>query len=186
MKAAVIEIPAIGADGADYPVEKMEAHRKGLLHHAISVFVTDGARALIQQRALSKYHCGGLWANACCSHPHWGESAESAARRRPFEELGARLDPVRVGGAEYRADVGGGLIEHERVAMFTALVDPDALVLALNPEEVAATRWVTRDELEAERAAAPAVIAPWFAIYLDRFPALPFAAPDEARAILAA
>ena len=70
-------------------MEKMEAHRKGLLHRAFSVFIfdTDG-KMLLQQRAAEKYHGGLLWTNACCSHPYPGENEQAAAERRLQEELG--------------------------------------------------------------------------------------------------
>ena len=79
-------------DEQDRPVgtcEKMEAHQKGLLHRAFSVFLFDRAgRMLLQQRALHKYHSGGLWTNACCSHPFPGEEVLAAATRRLQEEMG--------------------------------------------------------------------------------------------------
>jgi isopentenyl-diphosphate Delta-isomerase len=69
---------------------------------------------LIQQRALGKYHTPGLWANTCCTHPHWGEDL-ACARRRLREELGITGWRWPAGQVEYRADVGGGLTEHEVV-----------------------------------------------------------------------
>ena len=55
--------------------EKIDAHRKGLLHRAFSLFIYDSKlnKMLIQRRAINKYHSGGLWTNACCSHPRKGE-----------------------------------------------------------------------------------------------------------------
>ena len=80
-------IPA-WVEGVLQPVEKLEAHRKGLRHLAISVFVTRGNKVLLQQRALSTYHTPGLWANTCCTHPYWGEDAPTCAARRLGQELG--------------------------------------------------------------------------------------------------
>ena len=77
-----ITIPAIAADESLYPIEKIEAHRLGVLHQAVSIFVFCGADLLVQRRAAGKYHCGGLWANSCCSHPHWGETLQDCAERR--------------------------------------------------------------------------------------------------------
>ena len=74
MSKKEIIIPAIAEDGTLYPVEKMAAHRAGQQHLAISVFVFSQNRLLLQQRAASKYHCPGKWANTCCTHPHWGET----------------------------------------------------------------------------------------------------------------
>ena len=75
-------------DGNLTPVDKLEVHRRGLRHPAVSVFVMDGSRTLLQRRALGKYHTPGLWANACCTHPHWGEAALDCAARRLYQELG--------------------------------------------------------------------------------------------------
>ncbi|HAJ18865.1 MAG TPA: isopentenyl-diphosphate delta-isomerase, partial [Rhodospirillaceae bacterium] len=55
-------IPAIASDQSLYPIEKMEAHRRGVFHQAISAFVfSQSGELLIQRRAAEKYHCGGLW-----------------------------------------------------------------------------------------------------------------------------
>lgn len=173
-KKAAIMIPAIGEDGSLFPIDKLEAHEKAQLHLAISVFIFDGDHLLIQQRARSKYHCGGLWANTCCSHPHWNESLDAAAARRLDEELGFRLPLRSVGQTDYEADVGGGLTEHERVTLFTGSADRDALELRPDPEEVEATRWVSIPDLTLAMGKNPEQFAPWFRIYLERFPGLDF------------
>src|SRR6476660_5400668 len=85
-------------------MEKMEAHRLGILHRAFSVFVFNGrGEMLLQQRALGKYHSGGLWTNACCSHPRPGEEVSSAAGRRLFEELGFETELKPIFKFVYRA-----------------------------------------------------------------------------------
>ncbi|SEA34117.1 isopentenyl-diphosphate Delta-isomerase [Rubrimonas cliftonensis] len=172
-RGAQITIPAIAGDGSLYPVEKLAAHQLGLRHVAISAFVFDGPRLLIQRRALGKYHCGGLWANTVCSHPHWGESPAAAAARRLEEELGLRVGLSPAGEFDYRADVGAGLIEDEHVHMFLGRAGADA-ALYPDPEEVAETRWVTREAMQAEIAAAPERFTPWFRIYVGRWPAFDF------------
>ena len=151
-----ITIPAIADDGTLYPMEKLRAHELGVLHLAISVFVFSPAgELLIQRRAHDKYHCGGLWANTCCSHPHWNEDIAACAHRRLQDELGASLPLQPIGMVEYRADVGNGLTEHERVHMFTGTADPDMFQLVLNSDEVAETRWVSIAELQKEMAQTP-------------------------------
>ena len=98
------------------PFEKLAAHQQGLRHLAVSVFVMRAGEILIQRRALGKYHTPGLWANTCCTHPNWGEAPLDCAHRRLNEELGITgLALDHRGQVEYRADVGGGLIEHELV-----------------------------------------------------------------------
>ena len=158
-------IPA-WVDGALVPVEKLEVHRRGLRHKAVSVFVVTADRILIQKRAATKYHTPGLWANACCTHPHWGEDDRTCAARRLDEELG--IDGLRLehrGAIEYRADVGGGLTEHEVAEIFVGTATDD-LPTALNPEEVDAVRWVTPAALAQEIAADPGRFTPWLRIYL--------------------
>ena len=171
---APIMIPAVMDDGSLVPIEKMEAHRKGQLHLAISAFVFDPAgRLLVQRRAAGKYHCPGQWANTCCTHPHWNEPIASAARRRLDEELGiGGLDLTERRTIDYRADVGNDLIEHERVTMYVATADPNALRMDLNPEEVDAVDWLSADELAERLRDTPETLTPWFRIYLERFPNL--------------
>lgn len=158
-------IPA-WVEGRLVPFDKLGAHREGLRHKAVSVFLLDGERVLIQRRAMGKYHTPGLWANTCCTHPHWDEAPEDCARRRLAEELGIKgVDPVFADRVEYRADVGGGMTEHEVVDIFTARA-PEGLSVRPNPDEVMAVRWVALAELISEVAAAPERFTPWLRIYL--------------------
>lgn len=171
-----IMIPA-WVDGALTPVEKLDAHLRGLRHKAVSVFVMAGDALLIQRRALGKYHTPGLWANTCCTHPEWDEDDATCAVRRLQEELGIEgVQPQPRGQVEYRADVGGGLIEHELVEVF--VVDATrALPLALNPDEVMDTRWVTLDDLAQDIATTPDLFTPWLRIYLEKHSEMIFGAP---------
>ncbi|MEL6233418.1 MAG: isopentenyl-diphosphate delta-isomerase [Pseudomonadota bacterium] len=154
-------------DGQLTPIEKLDVHRRGLRHKAISVFVMRGHETLLQQRALGKYHTPGLWANSCCTHPHWQESPGECASRRLFEELGITgLSLHYREQVEYRADVGSGLIEHEVVDIFTAFA-PFQLKLQPNPEEVLSVRWVPLPVLRREIAANPERFTPWLRIYLE-------------------
>lgn len=159
------KIPA-WVDGRLMPVGKLEVHQRGLRHKAVSVFVTQGSRVLIQRRALSKYHTPGLWANTCCTHPRWDEDPATCAVRRLREELGITgLFPAFADRVEYRADVGNGLIEHELVDIFVAEA-PATLAFTLNPEEVAETRWVDLYDLSAEVLRCPDRFTPWLRIYM--------------------
>ena len=170
-------IPA-WVDGTLTPVEKLAVHQRGLRHRAVSVFVMRGNAVLIQKRAAGKYHSPGLWANTCCTHPLWEETALDCAQRRLAQELGIHgLAPRHVGQVEYRAEVGNGLTEHEVVEIFVAEA-PDDLPLALNPAEVAETRWVDLDSLATDVAHDPARYSAWLAIYLAEHRGLIFAAPD--------
>jgi len=167
-------------DGVLTPVEKLAAHRRGLRHKAVSVFVMDGPRVLLQKRAAGKYHTPGLWTNTCCTHPDWHEAAEACAVRRLGEELGiAGLAPVHRGRVEYRAEVGGGLIEHEVVDIFTAEADA-SLRVRPNPEEVEEVRWAAIGTLEDEIAIRPEAFTPWLRIYLAQHSDMIFGARTEA------
>jgi len=153
--------------GTLQPIDKLRVHREGLRHKAVSVFVMDGTRVLIQQRAMSKYHTPGLWANTCCTHPHWGESPIDCALRRLNEELGIKgLYPVYRDTVEYCADVGAGMIENEIVDVFLADAK-QSLPVDLNPAEVNNVRWVDFYELSADVARHPERYTPWLKIYLQ-------------------
>jgi isopentenyl-diphosphate delta-isomerase len=160
-------IPA-WVDGRLTPVGKLEVHRRGLRHKAVSVFVTEGPRVLIQRRALSKYHTPGLWANTCCTHPRWDEDPAACAVRRLREELGITgLFPSHRDRVEYRADVGSGLIEHELVDIFLADAPADLRIVPV-PAEVAEVRWIDIYDLAAEIGRWPERFTPWLRIYMDQ------------------
>lgn len=153
-------------NGALTPVEKLEAHKRGLRHKAVSVFLIDGNQTLIQRRALGKYHTPGLWANTCCTHPGWDEPAPDCAKRRLEEELGITgVTLSHVDQVEYRADVGGGLIEHEVVDIFRGEAGRSTTI-APNPAEVMDTRWLSFEELATEIAMTPEKFTPWLRIYM--------------------
>jgi isopentenyl-diphosphate Delta-isomerase len=167
-------IPAIAADGSLFPIEKLAAHQSGILHQAVSIFVFCGSDLLIQKRALTKYHCGGMWANTTCTHPHWGESLATSAHRRLREEMGfdIALSPTNV--IDYQADVTNGLREHERVQIYVAYVNRAELEIDLNQAEVIDFAWANIEYLKENARAQPELYAPWFRIYLNRWEDLGF------------
>ncbi len=140
--------------------EKMDVHRRGLLHRAFSVFLFDGDRLLIQQRAAGKYHCAGLWANTCCSHPRAGQTLREAVSRRLAEECGITGVPVREAGRfVYRAVFANGLTEYEVDHVF---VGEYAGAFSPDPDEIADLRYVPLPELKQEMLVRPEKYAPWF------------------------
>jgi len=174
----LIEVDA--EDTAVGPVKKWEAHRRGTsrLHRAFSLLVFDEeGRLLVQQRAACKTLFPGLWANTCCSHPRYGgvEAEEArhlgvrrAAARRVREELGAHVPKESMHCALrmlYRATYDEEWEEWELDHILVAHV-PTGLPLCLNPDEVAAVRWVTR----AEFATWPD-LTPWCAALRERLDA---------------
>ena len=146
-------------------IAKMEAHRKGILHRAFSIFVFDEVdRLLLQRRAAGKYHSGGLWSNTCCGHPKPGESLLGAAHRRLHEEMGFDC-PLRVEfGFVYRASLDGGLVEHEFdhvvVGRFQGNPAPD-------PREVGEWKWAFAPAVQAQLAGEPEAFTAWFPAALD-------------------
>lgn len=158
-------IPA-WVNGTLTPVEKLEAHQKGIRHKAISVFLMRGDKVLLQRRAMGKYHTPGLWANTCCTHPHWGETALDCAVRRLGQELG--LVDIKLtfrDTVEYRADVGGGLIEHEVVDIFVGEL-PKGQEPQPDPDEVMDTIWQPLPDLMQAVVETPRSFTPWLRIYL--------------------
>jgi isopentenyl-diphosphate Delta-isomerase len=151
---------------------KLEAHRAAVRHRAFSVFVTDSAgNVLLQSRARTKYHSGGLWSNACCGHPRVGEAPAEAARRRLFEEMGVDVPLQPCGILDYTAALPNGWHENEVVHLFTGISDADPAPAA---EEVEAWRRLSPDELRQEAARDRDAFTAWFRIYMDRVPHLAF------------
>lgn len=141
---------------------KTEVHQKGLLHRAFSVFLFDGDTLLLQRRALDKYHCGGLWANTCCSHPRPGETVKGAAVRRLREELGIVLPEEALSEVHafvYRAPFPNGLTEFEYDHVLVGEYGGD---YCCNPEEVASARRIRLKELKESIRTSPEKYTPWF------------------------
>lgn len=153
--------------------EKLEAHRGARLHRAFSVFLYRIRRGrieiLLQQRQKDKYHCGGLWANTCCSHPRMGEEVTVAGKRRLVEEVGIQLDTplADVGWFHYKAEFDNGLTEHEIDHVLIAPFDKDAGDITFNPEEVETLCWLSLEEIDSDLKSHPAKYAPWFPLALQ-------------------
>ena len=146
-------------------MEKMEAHEKALLHRAFSVFVFNHeGKMLLQQRALTKYHSGGLWTNTCCSHPRDGETPEEAGMRRLQEEMGFTCSLKKAFHFTYKAPFSNGLTEHE---FDHVLIGEYEAKPEVNPEEVASYKWVTWNELLEDVKSSPEKYTEWFKIALD-------------------
>ncbi len=145
-------------------LEKLRAHMEGALHRAFSVFVFNArGEMMLQRRAAAKYHSGGLWSNTCCSHPRPGEAVAAAAHRRLREEMGFDCALDEAFRFVYRADVGGGLTEHEYDHVFVGRFDGEP---ALNPAEVEAWRWVSTDQVCREVETTPEAFTFWFRVAL--------------------
>ncbi|HEV3471368.1 MAG TPA: isopentenyl-diphosphate Delta-isomerase [Pyrinomonadaceae bacterium] len=144
---------------------KLEAHREGALHRAFSVFVFDRrGRLLLQKRAAGKYHSGGLWSNTACGHPRPGEATAEAARRRLREEMNFDCELREAFGFVYRAELRGGLVEHEYDHVFVGVYDgepsPDAA-------EVEDWKWLSVEELRRGLEAEPERYSPWLRLAVE-------------------
>lgn len=149
---------------------KMEAHQNGgKLHRAFSICVFNSkGEMMLQMRAKSKYHCGGLWTNACCSHPRDGETIEHAIHRRLMEEMGFDCLLKEIFSMIYRAPFENGLTEHEFDHFYFGKFDGEPKP---NPEEVGDWKWANVKELLADAKKNPKKYTPWFVIGLGKMEA---------------
>jgi isopentenyl-diphosphate delta-isomerase len=151
-------------DNAIGTMEKMEAHEKGLLHRAFSVLIFNSkGELLIQKRASTKYHSGGLWTNTCCSHPTPQESIEQAAKRRLKEEMGIEAEPAFTYKFIYKTDLDKNLIEYEVDHVLTAQFDGEPKV---NENEVEDWKYVSLKELQRDAQNNPHLYTEWFKLIL--------------------
>jgi isopentenyl-diphosphate delta-isomerase len=153
-------------DNAIGTMEKMAAHRTGQLHRAFSVVLfNSNGEMLLQQRAASKYHSGGLWTNACCSHPAPSERIEDAAQRRLLYEMGIDVRTTFAFKFIYSATLDHGLIEHELDHVYTGTFDGTPVV---NHTEVEAWKFIDLPSLRQDIKNAPEKYTAWFKLILDR------------------
>jgi len=147
-------------------MEKLEAHEKGVLHRAFSVFIFNSKNELLlQKRAEHKYHSGGLWTNTCCSHPRVVEDNLVAANRRLMEEMGIGSSLNYLFNFTYKVEFDNGLTEHELDHVFYGLCDD---LPVINPEEVAAYRYSSLSDLKKEIELHPDEYTSWLKICLDK------------------
>lgn len=146
---------------------KMEAHEKGVLHRAFSVFVFNEKNELmLQQRALHKYHSPGLWTNTCCSHQRDGESSVAAGERRLLEEMGFTVPLQETTSFIYKAPFDNGLTEHEFDHILIGNYEEDP---AINPDEVADWKWMPLEAVRIDLKENPEQYTAWFKIIFDKF-----------------
>jgi len=150
-------------------MEKIEAHEKALLHRAFSVFIfNQQGEMLLQQRALKKYHSGGLWTNACCSHPRPNEETINAASRRLTEEMGFSTPLSKAFDFTYKTAFENGLTEYEFDHVFVGTYDG---VINFNTDEVAAYTYMSLDTIEKQINSNPEKYTAWFIIAFPKLKA---------------
>jgi isopentenyl-diphosphate Delta-isomerase len=147
-------------------MEKMEAHRNGLLHRAISVFIIDShGRWLLQRRAKNKYHSSSLWTNSCCSHPMPNETNEEAANRRLLQEMGLKCKLTELFHFIYKEPLDNELTEHELDHVFYGTTDD---LPEINHEEVMDFRYIHYTDLAADVKANADNYTVWFRLIMER------------------
>ncbi len=147
-------------------MEKMKAHQDGLLHRAFSVFIfNDKEELLLQQRAISKYHSGGLWTNTCCSHPRPNETIKDAANRRLFEEMGMSCDLRIKTSFIYKTPFDNGLTEHELDYVLIGTTNENPLI---NRDEVESYKWMLVEDIKKDILNNPNQFTSWFKIALEK------------------
>jgi isopentenyl-diphosphate Delta-isomerase len=145
-------------------MEKMEAHQKGALHRAFSILVFNSiGEMLIQKRAKSKYHSGGLWTNACCSHPVLQENIATTARKRLQHEMGIDSFPEFLYKFTYQTNLDKNLIEHEVDHVFKAIFNGTP---AINLEEAEDWKYISLDDLKRSIDSHPQEYTHWFKLII--------------------
>lgn len=146
---------------------KMEAHEKGILHRAFSVFVFNKAgELLLQKRAASKYHSPLLWTNTCCSHQRDGERNIEAGKRRLQEEMGFVCELREVTSFIYKTPFDNGLTEHELDHIMIGYYDENPV---LNKEEVESFKWMTLEDVKSDIFINSDRYTAWFKIIFNNF-----------------
>ncbi|MCD8261036.1 MAG: isopentenyl-diphosphate Delta-isomerase [Bacteroides sp.] len=147
-------------------IEKQEAHEKGELHRAFSIFLFDSVgRLLLQQRAWGKYHSAGLWTNSCCSHPSPGETTAGAAQRRLLFEMGLETPLKHLFTFQYKVPFASGLCEHEIDHVWVGWCDTPPCI---HPEEVADYCYKYPEEIRQELRQHPEKYTAWLRIVFEK------------------
>lgn len=146
--------------------EKIKAHREGKLHRAFSILIFNSeGKMLLQKRAKSKYHSGGLWTNACCSHPGPGELLEESAHRRLRQEMGFDCGLKELFSFAYRVKLGENLFENEYDHIFIGIFDgkpkPDK-------NEADEWKWISTENLKEDISNNPQDYSRWFLMIMER------------------
>jgi isopentenyl-diphosphate delta-isomerase len=146
-------------------MEKLEAHQKGVLHRAFSIFLFNSkGQLLLQKRAKNKYHSAGLWTNACCSHPLPNESVTDAAYRKLKQEMGIELQTSYVYKFIYKITLENNLVEHEYDYVLKGIYDGEP---SINKEEAEDWKYVDLKELQNDIQKNPEAYTHWFKLILN-------------------
>ncbi|SMO62002.1 isopentenyl-diphosphate Delta-isomerase [Solitalea koreensis] len=144
--------------------EKLSVHQKGELHRAFSIVVFNSkGELLLQKRAKDKYHSGGLWTNACCSHPLKDEELEDTLHKKLMGEMGFDCELHFLYKFIYRSVYENGLTEHEYdyvyVGSFDGKPNPD-------PEEAEDFKWMKVENIKLDILQHPETYSSWFKLII--------------------
>lgn len=162
--------------------EKISTHKAGLLHRAFSLFIysKNDKKFLLQKRSIEKYHSGGKWSNACCSHPYRNETWYESLQRSVSDELNLTLDIHKgincnsktepqyiddnlffAGTFMYYSDYKE-LSEHEFDYVFIYVMNYDKQNINFNESEVSAIEWLTLSDIDEWIEKQPNDFSSWF------------------------
>jgi isopentenyl-diphosphate delta-isomerase len=146
--------------------DKIIAHKEGKLHRAFSIFIFNiKGELLLQQRAITKYHSGGLWTNTCCGHPKPEEPLEKAAHRRLREEMGISCKLQRIDSFIYQVNFVNGLFEYEYDHVLVGKFNGSPI---LNPVEVITWKWIQLNQLKFDIDKNPDNYTYWLKIIINQ------------------
>ena len=146
--------------------DKLEAHKKGLLHRAFSIFIfNDEDEILLQKRSDSKYHSAGLWSNTCCSHPYIDKSINEYVKLRLVQEMGIKTNLKEVFSFIYKTNFENGLVEYEYDHVFFGEYSKDPV---LNPDEACDYKWISIFELKSDIEQNPSSYTAWLKIIFNK------------------
>ena len=166
----MFEDKVILVDVNDNPIglmPKLEAHEKGVLHRAFSVFIFNkNGDLMLQKRSLSKYHSPGLWTNTCCSHQRDGESNIKSGKRRLNEEMGFETMLIEKTSFIYQAKFDNGLTEHEFDHILVGYYDKSPNI---NSDEVDSWKWMSMNNVQDDINESPENYTAWFKIIFKKY-----------------
>ena len=166
----MIEDKVILVDNNDNQIglmPKLEAHEKGVLHRAFSVFIFNNhGELMLQRRALTKYHSPGLWTNTCCSHQRDGESNISSGKRRLNEEMGFDTELFEKTSFIYKAKFDNGLTEHEFDHVLVGSYNHSPII---NSIEVDSWKWMSMENVKKDIKDHPDNYTAWFKIIFKKY-----------------
>lgn len=134
-------------------VEKSEAHKRGLWHRVVHIWILNSNRQLlIQKRSKQKSFYPNVWDVSVGGHVGAGENAVDASLREVFEEIGVSLSAKDLEFLFSFADQieYNGVLVNEIADVFLVEKDIDISKLKLQKEEVSDAKWISLNDFFAQ------------------------------------